>query len=153
MWAVIWGQTSKKMQLNLEAKTGSYEAMENGFDILELLKEIKIVSNKFDVHQKEEESLSMAIKELAVYRQGTLSINDYYKEFNSRCGVIEQFGGTVGLHPVVTALHLSVPVLNFAPISRLGNSSQRHISRQWTRESNPTKYIYGWGGYTTDTSP
>ncbi len=22
MWAVIWGQTSKKMQLNLEAKTG-----------------------------------------------------------------------------------------------------------------------------------
>jgi hypothetical protein len=109
MWAVIWGQTSKKMQLNLEAKTG-YEAMENESDILELLKEVKIVSYKFDVHRKEEESLSMAIKELASYRQGNLSIDDYYKEFNSRCGVIEQFGGTVGSHPVVTARHLAVPV-------------------------------------------
>jgi hypothetical protein len=109
MWAVIWGQTSKKMQLNLEAKTG-YETMENESNILDLLKEIKIVSYKFDVHRKEEESLSMAIKELASYRQGNLSIDDYYKEFQSRCGVIEQFGGTVGSHPVVTARHLKVPV-------------------------------------------
>jgi hypothetical protein len=106
MWAVIIGQTSKKMLSELEATKNYKDALESS-DILALLKGIKIVSYKFDGHRHKPSTLLDASRELLNYKQGDQHIDDYYKEFKSRCDVIEQYGGTVGDYPTVIASCIS----------------------------------------------
>jgi hypothetical protein len=100
MWSVIWGQASTKMKSEVEA-TDDYKDILEKSNILALLKAIKIVSYKFDHHRHQETSLASAIEDLFAYRQGQQTIDDYHKEFKSRCEVIEQYGGSLGAHPTV----------------------------------------------------
>ncbi len=102
MWSVISGQTSKKMMSELKATT-DYKAALLTSDILALVKGIKIVSYKFDGHRHKPSTLLNANRDLINYEQGTQHLDDYYKEFKSRIVVIEQYGGTVGKYPIVTA--------------------------------------------------
>jgi hypothetical protein len=102
MWSVIWGQCSTKMQTQIEA-TDDYEDIKTKSNILELLKAIKIVAYKFDHHRQQEISVTGVIEDLFSYRQDKQTIDVYHKNFKSRCDVIEQFGGSLGAHPIVIA--------------------------------------------------
>jgi hypothetical protein len=95
MWSVIWNQSSTKMHTELEA-LDDFVTYEKDYDILELLKAIKIISYKFDHHRQLETSITTALEKLLNYYQDRENLDDYFKSFKSRCEVIEQFGGSIG---------------------------------------------------------
>ena len=75
MWAVILGQTSRKMLSELEA-TDNYRTALEASDILALIKGIKIVSYKFDGHRHKPSTLLNANRDLINYEQGTQHLDD-----------------------------------------------------------------------------
>jgi hypothetical protein len=111
MWSVIWNQSSTNMHTELEA-LDDFVTYEESYDILKLLKAIKIISYKFDRHRQLEMSIQTALERLSSYYQTTENLDDYFKSFKSRCDVIEQFGGYIGVHPIVIVRDMNQDIAN-----------------------------------------
>jgi hypothetical protein len=101
LYSLIWGQCTDVMKSKLETLP-SFQTISDNQDALELLKEIKGFTFKFDNEKYLAQSLVEATDKLHRLYQGKDMTNSQYLErFKSMVAVIEHYGGSVGKHPKI----------------------------------------------------
>ena len=95
LYSVVWGQCSRLMQHKLKALK-NYQKMNTSNDLVQLLKEIKILGNKIEENTSIYEALHDAKTRLFLYKQKEdESLADHVRNFKDLVGTIEHYGGDV----------------------------------------------------------
>ena len=82
-----------------------YSAIKNAYDVIDLLKEIKAITFKFEDQRYTPHSLYMANRSFYLFRQKAEDTNTrYLEQFNNAVDVIEQYGGSFGKDDALLAL-------------------------------------------------
>ena len=93
LYNVVWGQCSKLMQNKLKANP-KYDTFNNASDVVTLLKEIKLLSNKIDENTSMYDALHEAKAKFYRYQQAdNESLADHMRNFKDLCNSIEYHGG------------------------------------------------------------
>ena len=93
LYNVVWGQCSKLLQNKLKANP-KYDDFNNSSDVVMLLKEIKLLSNKIEENASSYDALHEAKTKLYRYQQGDNdSLADHMRNFKDLCNSVEYHGG------------------------------------------------------------
>ena len=92
LYNVVWGQCSKLLQNKLKANP-LYDDFNNSSDVVTLLKEIKLLSNKIEENTSAYNALHEAKSKLYRYQQGeNKSLADHMRNFKDLCQSVEYHG-------------------------------------------------------------
>eukprot|EP00957_Ditylum_brightwellii_P106637 8135660-Ditylum_brightwellii.AAC.1 len=106
MYAIAYGQCSEAMRANLEDEEGYKEAATES-DVIELLKIIKRISYQYQSQRYPHRAVHAAMRALYFTSQkDRMTLEQYVDEFLNRQDVLEQCGGSIGLHPGLTYIVL-----------------------------------------------
>ena len=93
LYNVVWGQCSKLLQNKLKANP-KYDDFNNSSDVVTLLKEVKLLSNKIEENASAYDALHKAKTKLYRYQQGdNESLADHMRNFKDLCNSVEYHGG------------------------------------------------------------
>ena len=93
LYNVVWGQCSKLLQNKLKANK-LYDQFNSTSDVVTLLKEIKLLSNKIEENTSMYDALHEAKSKFYKYQQGdNESLADHMRNFKDLCSSIEYHGG------------------------------------------------------------
>ena len=96
MYTIIWGQCSQLMKTQVQA-CATFEKMKKDSDAALLLREIRGISYKFDLHISVYEAIDEAHKRLINCRQQPHDSNTIFlKIFKTNVEVLEHYGGKIG---------------------------------------------------------
>lgn len=101
IYSLVWGQCSDVMREKIEALE-AYETIKTEYDVLALLKEIKVINFKFEDQKYAYGAVYYANKRFYNYKQGAEDTNnEHYDKFNNLVSVVESYGGLLGQEKIL----------------------------------------------------
>ena len=130
----MWGQCSDVMREKLES-LDAFDRIKQDFDVLKLLKEIKVINFKFEDQKYPYGSVYFANKRFYNYKQSPEDTNNqHYDKFNNLVSVVESYGGLLG--------HESMLLEHDSEYKQLGDTQKKlreHIDKAKAR--NKEKFL------------
>jgi hypothetical protein len=95
IYAIVWGQCSPMMQSKLES-LDEFTERSTDCDCVWLLQEIQGITHRFEGNRHVFISMDDAWEAYYGFHQGSLTLHEYLKEFQSIVQVLEHYGAAIG---------------------------------------------------------
>jgi hypothetical protein len=149
LYMVVWAQCSNAMQVKMKS-ISTFKKFDEERDCLDLLKEIKGVSYKFEAQRYPPLALYEAKSAFFRFQQHkALSNTDYLDKFKALYEVIEHFGGMIGHDPMLikdearrngTSNHANLTETDTEYINNIPAARQRFLAYAFIQGADKTRF-------------